>query len=360
MTMKKWNPFGNFNAHSGHGLICNSAERVDQTRRRLLQVGCGCGALSLTPAGLAILATTSRAEASTGNTVIRAGHLPAGCISHLLLAKRRDLFAKAGINAQVTQFNGPSDNLRALAVGALDMAHNPWTTTMAAFSEGNDNIRIVGGSGISGIELVARQGSVTTVEEFVAAAGAGLRVGTLRLDTLELVAYGTMAQNGLSYDDYRMTFFNGMPGMGEALINGSVDVCTLAQPYAESVVKEAGGSYIATSNDVWGPDAADCVINSTSEFLDANGELATRYMAVLKDAADQFYGDFESALDDLQPLYNAPREILAVALKRQPPAPIMSDATAEGIRQGVSYLIDLGYFQTNIADQVLNLGYQPT
>ena len=65
------------------------------------------------------------------------------------------------------------------------------------------------------------------------------------------------------------------------------------------------------------------------------------------------------ALDDLQPLYGAPREILAIALKRQSPDPLLNAAGVSGIRKGVKYLIELGYFKENIADDVLHLDYQP-
>lgn len=330
------------------------------SRRNFLRTGCACcTTLALTPAAISMLAAAGQAEAAVSSTVLKVGHLPAGCVSHLLLAKKRGMFAKAGLNVQLTQFNGPAENIRALTAGGIHMMHNPWTTTMAAYAENNKDLRIVGGSGLSGIELVARKGSVRNVNEFVAQAGKGLRVGTLRLDTLELVGYGVMSQNGRSYSDYDMTFFPSMVGMGEALINGSVDVCTLAQPYAEAVVKQSGGIYLANSNDVWGPEAPDCVITSTSGFLKQQGDLATRYMAVLTEAAAAFYNDFDSALNDLQPLYGAPREILAIALKRQSPDPLLNVAGVSGIRKGVKYLIELGYFKTNIADEVLDLSYQP-
>ncbi len=92
------------------------------------------------------------------------------------------------------------------------------------------------------IELVARAGSVKSVDELIEAADSGLRIGTLRLDTLELVGYGTLSKNGRSYKNYALTFFPSMVGMGEAISNASVDVCTLAQPYAESVVRESGAT----------------------------------------------------------------------------------------------------------------------
>ncbi len=342
------------NTHDG------ANDTTDSSRRDFLRAGCSCCAtLALTPAAISMLAAAGKAEAAVSSTVLKVGHLPAGCVSHLLLAKKRGMFAAAGLNVELTQFNGPAENIRALVAGGIHMMHNPWTTTMAAYAEGSKDLRIIGGSGLAGIELVARKGSVRNVNEFVEQAGKGLRVGTLRLDTLELVGYGVMSQNKRSYGDYEMTFFPSMVGMGEALINGSVDVCTLAQPYAETVVKEAGGVYLANSNDVWGPEAPDCVITSTTGFLEKQGDLATQYMTVLRDAATSFYNDFEAALDDLQPLYGAPREILAIALKRQSPDPLLNAAGVSGIRKGVKYLIELGYFKENIADDVLHLDYQP-
>ncbi len=319
------------------------------SRRKLLKSFCACCAgIAIAPAGLSLLAAADRAEAATAQGTIRVGHLPAGCVSHLL-----------GINAQLTQFNGPDKNILALQSGNIDVAHNPWTTTIAAYADNSKNLRIVGGSGLAGIELVARAGSVKNVNEFVAAAGKGLRVGTLRLDTLELVAYGTMAMHGKKYDDYSMQFFPSMVGMGEAIASSAVDVCSLAQPYAESVVAQNNAVYIANSNDVWGPAAPDCVINSTDAYIAKNGELLMAYQKVLVASAKDFYGDFDAAIKDLQPIYGAPKEILAVALRRQAPNPVIGDAGAAGIRNGVKYLIDLGYLKTNVADEVLDLKFQP-
>lgn len=125
------------------------------------------------------------------------------------------------------------------------------------------------------------------------------------------------------------------------------------------MVREANGIYLANSNDVWRPEAPDCVITSTTELLEDKSDLMTAYMTVLSEAARSFYNDFDSALDVLQPIYGAPREILAIALKRQSPDPVINAAGAAGIRDGVRYLIELGYFETNIADEVLMLDRQP-
>ena len=328
------------------------------SRRRFLCT-CGCGMFYVTAAGAGLLAAATRAEAAVGGAVIRVGHLPAGCVSHLLLAKVRGMFAKAGLNVVLTQFNSPADSMQALVSNNLELIHNPWTMTAAAYVAGTADLRIIGGSGQAGIELVARKGSVKSVEEFIDAADKGLRVGTLRLDTLELVGYGTMSQHGKSYDDYRMTFFPSMIGMGEAIANKALDVCTLAQPYAEYVVAEQGATYLTDSNSVWGPEAADCVISTRIRTIDQRQDVLKTYLKVLQESARTFNEDYEAVLNDLQPIYGVPRPILSVALKRQFPNPVISPAGVSGLRRGEKYLAELGYLKPDVIDTVLDLKYQP-
>jgi NitT/TauT family transport system substrate-binding protein len=148
-----------------------------------------------------------------------------------------------------------------------------------------------------------------------------------------------------------------MVGMGEALIQESVDVCSLAQPYAQSVVAQSGGTYLGDSNGAWGPEAADCVITSTAEFADTESNMLAEYLAVLQQSAALLESDYEAAIADLVPVYGSEPEILSTALKRQVPQPVMDDAGVQSLKNGVGYLVDLGYLkpeQTNLIDQVFD------
>lgn len=294
---------------------------------------------------------------TAGGTVLRVGHLPAGCVSHLLLANKRGLFKDAGLNVQLTQFNGPGENLQALVSGAQDVIHNPWTNTVAAYAQGTENLRIVGGSGKGGIELVARNGSVKTLAELGKAANSGLKIGTLKLDTLELVVFGHLKKLGVDYSGYKMTFFPSMVGMGEALMQKSVDVCSLAQPYAETVVSQANGTYLGDSNGAWGPEASDCVISSRTDFISKESNMLADYLAVLRKSAAELNANYEQAIADLVPIYGSTEPILKVALKRQVPQPVMDEAGIQSLQNGVGFLADLKYLkpdQTNVIDTVFD------
>jgi NitT/TauT family transport system substrate-binding protein len=167
-----------------------------------------------------------------------------------------------------------------------------------------------------------------------------------------------MKKAGVSYADYDMKFFPSMVGMGEALIQKSVDVASLAQPYGATVVSSADGTYLADSNQVWGPNASDCVINVKSDYLDKNkGKLET-YLHVLQEAARQRDADFEKALSQLQPIYDVPKAILAEGLKRQTPQPVLDATGLQSLHNGVGYLIELGYLKSDVIDRVFDPSVQ--
>jgi NitT/TauT family transport system substrate-binding protein len=338
---------------AGDGIVRVLAS--DITRRKFLGACCatGFGIVASGPIAAILSACGSESTLSSAST-LRVGHLPAGCIQHLLLAQINGLFKKEGLNVVLTQFDGPPPNLQALVAGSIDVSHNPWTTVIAAYNDGQKDLRIVGGSGKGGIELVAREGSVKTVADLASAADKGLKVGTLRLDTLELVTYGTLRDAGRSYSQYKMTFFPSMVGMGEALIHKSVDVASLAQPYGATVVSSAGGTYLNDSNQVWGPEASDCVVNVTAGYLEKNKSKLETYLQVLDEAARLRDADFEKALSQLQPIYAVPQNILSEGLKRQTPQPILTSAALAGLHKGVGYLVDLGYLKSDVIDSVFD------
>jgi len=327
----------------------------DITRRKFLGACCATG-FGIVAGGpiAAILSACGSESTLTSASTLRVGHLPAGCIQHLLLAQINGLFKKEGLNVVLTQFDGPPPNLQALVAGSIDVSHNPWTTVIAAYNDGQKDLRIVGGSGKGGIELVAREGSVKSVADLASAADKGLKVGTLRLDTLELVTYGTLRDAGRTYSQYKMTFFPSMVGMGEALIHKSVDVASLAQPYGATVVSSAGGTYLNDSNQVWGPEASDCVVNVKADFLEKNQSKLQTYLHVLDEAAKLRDSDFEKALSQLQPIYAVPRNILSEGLKRQTPQPVLDSGALAGLHKGVGYLIDLGYLKADVIDGVFD------
>jgi acyl-CoA synthetase (AMP-forming)/AMP-acid ligase II len=67
------------------------------------------------------------------------------------------------------------------------------------------------------------------------------------------------------------------------------------------------------------------------------------------------------ARDDVQLALGKPRVARQdhAALRRQVPNPVISSAGVQGLRTGVKYLIELGYFKDVSIDSVLDLRHQP-
>ena len=87
--------------HDMHASCHEHDERSEPTGggldRRTFLSACGCATLALSSAGVAMLGRAAKAETAVSDTLLKIGHLPAGCVSHLLLAKARNMFADAGL-----------------------------------------------------------------------------------------------------------------------------------------------------------------------------------------------------------------------------------------------------------------------
>src|SRR4051794_32944236 len=73
---------------------------ADVTRRKFLGACCATGFGIVASGSIASLLSACGNTSSSSAGTIRVGHLPAGCIQHLLLAQKNGLFKKAGLNVQ--------------------------------------------------------------------------------------------------------------------------------------------------------------------------------------------------------------------------------------------------------------------
>ena len=91
---------------------------------------------------------------------------------------------------------------------------------------------------------------------------------------------------GLSYEDFDMIFFNDLLAMGQALINGDVDVSSVVQPYAALVVAEADGAYLGNNETAWGIEAPDCVVTMKQQMVEQKPDIVERYLTAILQADD--------------------------------------------------------------------------
>ncbi len=326
---------------------------TDITRRSFL------GGLTALAAGAAVTSACGSSDSNTGAktsggaagggssgpATLNAGHLVGGCMAPLFLADAKGLFAEQDLTVKLSFFGNPGDNLSSLVAGANDVVHNPFSNTFVGKEKGEDLV-IVSGSGKAGLELVARAGvGVATLDDLAAKKRTGLKLGTLRVDTLELTVFHLLQAKGLSYDDFQMVFFNDLLAMGQALINKDVDVCTVVQPYAALVVQEAKGSYLGNNETAWGTDAPDCVVTMNRSLIEQKPDVVERYLKAILSANDVMDRDFEGATATLAKgrYFKVEGDALGAGLKRQPPQVRLSASALTALDKGVEDMRALGY-----------------
>jgi len=300
-------------------------------RRQFIKSGAALAGLGLP--------TLSRAQALP--EVIQVGHLVGICMSPLFYAHATGLFKAEGLKVELKFMPNPGDALTALTGGRQDIVHIPFTNIIVAANNGAP-VRIIGGSGAGGIFLIAQAATgIKTIADLQKNRGKNLKLGAMRLNTFELMAYRALQNAGLSYGDFQMVWFNDTLSMAAAFEAKAVDLVTHVEPFATRLVDKLGGVAIASNLDTWGKDGPDCVTNARIDFLEKYPEAARRYLRALVKA------DREKAVDTLDKgkYYRVDRDTLRAALPRQMPQVNLIGAGEEGMRVAIKDMITLGYIK---------------
>jgi len=308
-------------------------------------------AATLTAAGPA------RAQAVAQPDVIRVGHLVGICMSPLFYADAVGYFKDEGLKVELKHMPNPGDGLAALTSGATHITHVPFTNVVVAASNGAP-VRIIGGSGAGGIFLIA-QGTtgIRTIDDLKKAKGKGLKIGTQRLNTFELMTYRTLANNGLAYDDFQMVWFNDVLSMAAGFEGKAVDLVAHVEPFATRLVDKMGGVPIASNRDTWGNDGPDCVTNARVDFITQYPEATKRYLRALLKADGAIKGNMPQAVEilDKGKYYRVDRDTLKAALPRQTPQVDLTRGGDKGMDIAMKDMVTLGYLK-KMPDNVTEFG----
>jgi NitT/TauT family transport system substrate-binding protein len=299
-------------------------------------------------AGTAGLGFPAIVRAQAMPDVIQVGHLVGICMSPLFYAHATGMFQAEGLKVELKFMPNPGDALTALTSGAQHMVHIPFTNIIVAANNGAP-VRVIGGSGAGGIFLIA-QGStgIKSMADLAKAKGKGLKIGSMRLNTFELMAYRALANAGLKYDDFQMVWFNDVLSMASAFEAKAVDVVTHVEPFATRLVDKLGGVPLASNQDTWGKDGPDCVTNARVDFIEKYPEATKRYLRALLKADAAIKSEREKAVDilDKGKYYRVDRDTLRAALPRQMPQVDLTQGGEQGMRVAIADMTTLGYIKT--------------
>jgi len=268
-------------------------------------------------------------------------------MSPLFYAQATGMFAAEGLKVEMKFMPNPGDALTALTGGVMQVVHIPFTNIIVAANNGAP-VRIIGGSGAGGLFLIAQSASgIKSMEDLKKHRGKGLKVGAMRLNTFELMAYRALANAGLKYEDFNMVWFNDTLSMASAFEAKAVDVVTHVEPFATRLVDKLGGVPIASNLDTWGKDGPDCVTNARVDFLEKHPQAATRYLRALLKADAEIKKNRDKAVEvlDASKFYRVDKDTLRAALPRQMPQVNLIGAGETGMRTAIDDMRTLGYIK---------------
>lgn len=280
--------------------------------------------------------------------VINVGHLVGICMSPLFYAQAAGIFKDEGLKVDMKFMPNPGDALTALTGGVMHVVHIPFTNIIVAANNGAP-VRIIGGSGAGGLFLIAQGSSgIKSMEDLKKQKGKGLKIGAMRLNTFELMAYRALASNGLKYEDFNMVWFSDTLSMASAFEAKAIDVVTHVEPFATRLIDKLGGVPIASNLDTWGKDGPDCVTNARIDFLEKYPQAATRYMKALLRADAEIKANPAKAVDvlDASKFYRVDKDTLRAALPRQRPQVNLIGSGEAGMRIAIADMTTLGYIKS--------------
>ncbi len=299
-------------------------------------------------------------ENNTGlyNGVIKAGHMVAIDMSPLFIAKEAGYFKDEGLNVETVFFSNPGDQNAALAGGSLQFATNPFTLAYLGQNSGVP-MRILSNAGGNGVIQVVIQGKykVSSMTDLVAYVKAHpkekLKVGTLRGDTLDMILYKVFKDNGLSYDNFDMVWFDDLLAMVQSFKTGDIAILSHIQPYTNDLQVNYGAKLLTDNAIVWGKGTPNVTTIALDSFAKQYPQTVVKFLRAENRALELIKNNPEEAVKILsgKNYFKTSDEVLLSAFKTQKEATMYPNV--EGMMTAINDMVAQNYIKqptVNIVD----------
>jgi len=258
--------------------------------------------------------STASANSSPATTrAIKFSHGSGLCNMPLFYSAEKRLFEKYGFSGSTALTPLNADIAAQLATGQVEMAVIPFTNAIAAYTQGA-SFRVVGGSGIQGLIVVAKP----EIKSF--ADLRGKKVGTFQADTLDIIVYDYLQKNGMSYKDVEMVYFGDSTEMLNAYLAGQVDSISSIEPYATKAKTSTNGNILGDGIDLYGAGYPDCVIAARNELIEKEPDVVKNVIRTFFEAQYDIESNFEDAAKTtIDKYYKTDMASLLQAAQAQPP-----------------------------------------
>lgn len=263
------------------------------------------------------------------------------------------------MDVQTAFFSNPGDANTALAGGSLQFSTNPFTLPYFAANSGL-KMRIISGAGGLGIMEVVVQGSlkIEDIKQLVAwikaNPGKKIKIAVLKGDTLEMIIQKMLEDNGLSYKDVEMVWFNDLLAMVDAFKTKQVDILSHIKPYTTEMIVKYGAKSLGTNSDVWGEGTPNCTVNVMQDFADKYPVTCKSYLKAIQKGMQLLVDDPEKATDLLVKgnYYKVDKDVLLYAIKNQPKKVILRPNKA-GMMMAINAMAKGGYIEQPKEDIII-------
>jgi len=282
---------------------------------------------------------------------VKIGHLVALDMAPMFVAKEAGFFKEQGLDVETIFFPNPGDNNAALAGGSIQVSINPFTLPYLAENSGIP-IRIISSAGGLGIMEVVAQGNlgIDSVPSLVAWVKANpdkkLRVAALKGDTLEMILYRCFVDNGLSYENFEMVWFNDLLAMVQSFESDQVDILSFIKPYTTNLIVNRGAKRITDNSEVWGLGTPNCTAAVMVDFLQKYPKTVEGYLRAVQQGFDLIVADPDKAVELLKNggYYKVPPEVLLAAFKSGPKQATLRP-NREGVMKAINDMAAAGYIK---------------
>ncbi|MFK7942072.1 MAG: ABC transporter substrate-binding protein [Paracoccaceae bacterium] len=304
---------------------------IDFSRRNLLKTGAasalGLGIASGLP-GIASAASTVKSTHGTGF-----------CNLPLFLSHARQTAKEDGLTLEFVNTPTFAEHVTFLGAGLVDVGVLPYTSFVALYAAGAP-VKIVAGSGIEGC-AIGRQPGLDSAEKLK-----GKTLGTFQLDTLEVMPYDYLKQNGVAMSDVDVRYMGNTPEAVEAFKAGALDwICTI-EPYASALLQDVPGSHMLTDGqDIYGPNYTDCVLCARDSLIAENPDAIKALIKAMMKSQLAFETETQTVLDEVVgTYYKTSMENAVIGATKQPPM-VDQRSNTDFILGRTDSLIEMGYIK---------------
>ncbi|MFQ5484084.1 MAG: ABC transporter substrate-binding protein [Desulfobacterales bacterium] len=289
---------------------------------------------------------------------VKIGYHPAMCLSAIYIAKDKNLFQKAGINAQIIEYQGGPPMIPAFRSKEIDIGFLGGPPAISAMDKGVD-VSIYGFAHMEGSAIIVRTDApYKKVEDLKGKLIAVPVFGSIQ-DVLTRI---TLKMHGLEpVKDVKLMEAGELGGVGQLptlLKKGDVDAYVAWPPFNEiPLIKGFGRPLLKPEEMV--PHNPCCVIAARNAFVRNNPRIFEKIMRITRDASIFSLAYPEEAAISIKNVVGYDEELAKYSLKFA--GNYCALPSPEGVATTMKILKDmkdLGYIKNNLSEErVFNLKY---